>query len=43
VFWPHGREKLEGFLLKLNSIHTNAKFTTESEREGHITFMDADV
>jgi hypothetical protein len=28
---PHGREKVDDFLLHLNSIHTNIQFTTEAE------------
>jgi hypothetical protein len=43
MIWPHGCEKLDHFLLHLNSIHNNIQFTTEVERDGHIPFMDTDV
>jgi hypothetical protein len=43
VIWPHGRQKLDDFLLHLNNIHTNIQFTMETERDGRIAFLDIDV
>lgn len=36
---PHGCEKLNDF----NFIHTNTQFTMETERHGHMAFLDIDV
>jgi hypothetical protein len=39
VVWPHGRNKLHGF-LHLNNIHPNIKFTMEVEQNGSLPFLD---
>jgi hypothetical protein len=43
VIWPHGPDKLRDFLHHLNSIHQSIHFTMETEREGHLTFLDLDI
>jgi hypothetical protein len=39
VIWPHGPDKLKGFLDHLNSIH----ITMETKSEGHLPFLDIDI
>jgi hypothetical protein len=43
VVWPHGPEKLEGFLDHLNGLHRNIKFTIDMEKDGHVPFLDIDT
>jgi hypothetical protein len=38
--WPHGREKLHGFLHLLNSIHPSIEFSMEIEEDGRLPFLD---
>jgi len=40
IFWPHGSEKLGDFL---NSIHPNTQFTTETESDDRLPFLDAET
>jgi hypothetical protein len=40
--WPHGQEKLEGFLNHLIGLHNKIQFTMEKE-EGHLPFLDIDI
>jgi hypothetical protein len=42
VIWPHGPDKLKDFLHHLNSIYQSIQFTTETESEGHLPFLDLD-
>jgi hypothetical protein len=34
---------MDGILLHLNSIHTNIQISMDTERDGHIAFLDIDV
>jgi hypothetical protein len=43
VIWPHGPEKLEGFVEHLNGLHKNIQFTVETEKDGHLPFLDIDI
>jgi hypothetical protein len=43
VTWPHGPEKLMGFLEKLKSIHHNIQLTMEMEIHTHHPSLDIDV
>jgi hypothetical protein len=43
VIWPHGTETLERFLDHLNGLHRNIQCTMESERDGHLPFLDIDI
>jgi hypothetical protein len=43
VIWPHGPDRLKDFLDHLNGIHQNIQFTMETERDGHLPFMDIDI
>jgi hypothetical protein len=40
VVWPHGREKLNDFLLLLNTIHPSIEFTMEIEKDRSLPFLD---
>jgi hypothetical protein len=37
--WPHGAEKVKGFLEHLDSVHQNIQFTKETERDSHLPFL----
>jgi hypothetical protein len=43
VIWPHGPGRLSEFLDHLNSIHESIQFTMETERDGHLPFLDIDI
>ncbi|XP_021938281.1 uncharacterized protein LOC110838924 [Zootermopsis nevadensis] len=43
VIWPHGPGKLAKFLNHLNSIHESIQFTMETEKDGHLPFLDIDI
>jgi hypothetical protein len=43
VIWPHGPGKLSEFLDHVNSIHESIQFTMETERDGHLPFLDIDI
>ncbi|XP_021934007.1 uncharacterized protein LOC110836758 isoform X2 [Zootermopsis nevadensis] len=43
VIWPHGPGKLAEFLNHLNSIHKSIQFTMETEKDGHLPFLDIDI
>jgi hypothetical protein len=43
AIWPHGSGKLSEFLDHLNSVHENIQFTMETERDGHLPFLDIDI
>jgi hypothetical protein len=43
VIWPHGPDKLNDFLIHLNSIHQCIQFTMQIERKGHLPFLDTDI
>ena len=40
VVWQHGRESLQIFLDHLNGIHSNIKFTMETENNNALPFLD---
>jgi hypothetical protein len=40
VVWPHGPEKLQNFFSHLNSLRPFIQFTTETESESVIPFLD---
>ena len=43
MIWPHGQDKLQGFLYHLNSLRERIQFTIETEKEGHLAFLDIDI
>ncbi|XP_021918637.1 uncharacterized protein LOC110829329 [Zootermopsis nevadensis] len=43
VIWPLGPGKLAEFLNHLNSIHESIQFTMETEKNGHLPFLDIDI
>jgi hypothetical protein len=43
VIWPHGPGKLSQFLDHLNSVHGNIQFTVDTERYGHLPFLDINI
>jgi len=43
VIWPHGLDKLQGFLDHLNSLQDKIQFTIETEKDGHLPFLDIDI
>jgi hypothetical protein len=43
VIWPHGKEKLEDFLIHLNGLHNKIQFKMEKEEAGHLPFLDTDI
>jgi hypothetical protein len=40
VIWPHGPGKLAEFFDHLIGVHENIEFTMETERDGHVPFLD---
>ena len=40
VVWPHGKDKLPGFLHQINSQHPNIRFTMEIEENNQLPFLD---
>jgi hypothetical protein len=43
VIWPHGPGEPNDFLHHLNSIHQCIQLTMETEREGHLPYLDIDI
>ena len=43
VNWPHGPEKLEEFVEHLNGLQRNIQFTMETEKDGHLPFLDINI
>jgi hypothetical protein len=43
VIWPHGPESLRDLPRHLNSVHQNILFTMETERDGHLPFLETDI
>jgi hypothetical protein len=43
VIWSHGPDKLNNFLNHLNTIHKCIQLTIETERKGHLSFLDIDL
>jgi hypothetical protein len=43
VIWPHGHDKLTEFLNHLNGLHKKIYFTMETEKDGHLPFLDIDI
>jgi hypothetical protein len=43
VIWPQVTEKLERFLNRLKGFHRNIQFTMETERDGHLPFLDIKI
>jgi hypothetical protein len=43
VTWSHGLEKLKGFLNHLNYVHQNMQLTVDTERDGHLSFLDINI
>ncbi|XP_023311228.1 uncharacterized protein LOC111691923 [Anoplophora glabripennis] len=43
VIWTHGKEKLNGFLTHLNSIHHKIQFTMEIEENNKLPFLDVSI
>ncbi|KAJ8961652.1 hypothetical protein NQ318_021249 [Aromia moschata] len=40
IIWPHGISSLTVFFYYLNTLHTNLKFTMETEKDGVLSFLD---
>ena len=40
VIWSHGQEKLQQFLVHINNIHENIKFTMEVQANNKLAFLD---
>ena len=40
VIWPHGTDKLQIFLHRINDLYENIEFTTEKEENNQIAFLD---
>jgi hypothetical protein len=43
VIWPHGQDKLQEFLNHLNGLHKKIQFTMETEKDGHLPFLDINI
>jgi hypothetical protein len=43
VIWPHGPENVERFFDHLNGLHRNIQFTMETEKDGHLPFLNIDI
>jgi hypothetical protein len=43
VIWPHGTEKLERFLDHMKGLYRNIQLNMETERGGHLTFLEFDI
>ncbi|KDR09574.1 hypothetical protein L798_00533 [Zootermopsis nevadensis] len=43
VIWPHSPGKWSEFLDHLNSVHENIQFTMETEKDGHLPFLNIDI
>jgi hypothetical protein len=43
VIRPHGPGKLSEFRDHLNSVHEKIHFTMETERDGHLPFLDTNI
>jgi hypothetical protein len=43
VIWPHCQDKLHEFLNHLNGLHKKIQFTVETEKDGHLPFLDIDT
>jgi hypothetical protein len=43
VIWPHGHDKITEFLNHLNGLHKKIQFNMETEKDGHLPFLDIDI
>lgn len=43
AIWAHEMNKLNEFLLFINSFHSNIKFTMEIKKEGLLPFLDVHI
>jgi hypothetical protein len=43
VIWPHGQDKLLEFLSHFIGLHKKIQFTMETEKDGHLPFLDIDI
>jgi hypothetical protein len=43
VIWPHGHDKLNEFLNHFNGLHKKIQFTMETEKDGHLQFLDIEI
>jgi hypothetical protein len=43
VIWPHGHGKLTEFLNHLSGLHKKIQFTMETEKDGHLPYLDIDI
>jgi hypothetical protein len=43
IVWSHGPDRLRHLPEELSNVHQNIQFTMETERDGHLSFLDPDI